>query len=371
LAPAAWYTRYTHRVESSRLPKDPHERVTWVQTVGLDGALLLAALYDPTAPPSLRTLPAVALLRQVWVQQFVSADGVLRLRTSEELPPAAQRIVSPYDAEARTGAKRDTWWDGYKVHLTETVTADGPQLITQVETAPAPEADTVALPRIQQALAVTPHAPQEHLVDAGYVDADLLLSSRTKHQIDLIGPAPADTSWQARAGTGFTVQDFAIDWAQQQVTCPGNQISTGWWERGNHRNGTPEVVIRFAPAACRACAHRPACTTAAVQPRTLTLRLQAAHEALQAARVRQQTADFQAQYAQRAGVEGTIAQGVRTGLRRSRYRGQAKTHLQHILLAVAINLARVVAWLAEVPRATTRTSPFAALAPTTAGRVCV
>jgi transposase len=68
-------------------------------------------------------------------------------------------------------------------------------------------------------------------------------------------------------------------------------------------------------------------------------------------------------YAKRAGIEGTISQGTRSfGLRQSRYMGQAKTHLQHMLIAVALNLARFVAWVHGVPRATTRTSTFAALA---------
>jgi transposase len=51
------------------------------------------------------------------------------------------------------------------------------------------------------------------------------------------------------------------------------------------------------------------------------------------------------------------------GLRRTRYQGLKKTHLQHVAIAAAINIDRIVAWLEERPRATTRTSRFAALAP--------
>jgi len=69
-------------------------------------------------------------------------------------------------------------------------------------------------------------------------------------------------------------------------------------------------------------------------------------------------------YQRRAGIEGTLSQGVRAfGLRRTRYRGLAKTHLQHVATAAAINMDRLVAWLDERPRAKTRTSRFAALAP--------
>jgi hypothetical protein len=45
------------------------------------------------------------------------------------------------------------------------------------------------------------------------------------------------------------------------------------------------------------------------------------------------------------------------------YRGLAKTHLQHLATAAAINLDRLVAWFDNIPRRQTRTSRFAALAP--------
>jgi transposase len=51
------------------------------------------------------------------------------------------------------------------------------------------------------------------------------------------------------------------------------------------------------------------------------------------------------------------------GLRRTRFRGLAKTHLPHVAIAAAINIDRLVAWLDARPRAKTRPSRFAALAP--------
>ena len=96
----------------------------------------------------------------------------------------------------------------------------------------------------------------------------------------------------------------------------------------------------------------------------MTLRFpQERHELLQAARVRQQTEEFKSIYHGRAGIEGTFSQTTRkTGLRRSRYLGLKKTHLQHIFSAVATNLLRFVRWRMEVPWAKTRISRFAALA---------
>lgn len=83
---------------------------------------------------------------------------------------------------------------------------------------------------------------------------------------------------------------------------------------------------------------------------------------MRAARAREQTDDFTATYALRAGVEGTHAQALRVcGVRRARYLGQPKTHLQHILSAVALNLLRITAWLNGAPLAPTRQSAIARL----------
>lgn len=86
--------------------------------------------------------------------------------------------------------------------------------------------------------------------------------------------------------------------------------------------------------------------------------------ALAFARQEQQQLDFKERYNKRAGVEGTISQTVcALDMRRSRYIGLAKTHLQHVLTATAINLIRAGNWLEETPFAKTRRSPFMALRP--------
>lgn len=110
------------------------------------------------------------------------------------------------------------------------------------------------------------------------------------------------------------------------------------------------------------------CTRAKTAPRELTLRPGGRHEVLQEVlqevRQRQTTAAWQALYGKRAGIEGCLSQALRlTGLRRARYVGVAKTHLQHLASAAAINLVRLEAWFAGLPRAKTRVSRFAALKP--------
>ena len=146
-------------------------------------------------------------------------------------------------------------------------------------------------------------------------------------------------------------------------TCPQGRTSARWTPRRD-RHGTAVLSVRFATADCRACPCRAQCTRSAARPRTLTVRPEVPQQALQAARARQQTPAFKAVYDARAGVEGTLSQGVRVcGLRQARYRGAAKAQLQHVLIAVALNVVRLVAWLAGRPRAQTRTAPFARLAP--------
>jgi len=87
------------------------------------------------------------------------------------------------------------------------------------------------------------------------------------------------------------------------------------------------------------------------------------YEALAAARTRESTPEGRRLYAQRQGIESTLSQAVRAfGLRQTRYRGLAKTSLQHAATAAAINLDRMAAWFSGRPIAPTRTSRFAGLA---------
>jgi len=92
---------------------------------------------------------------------------------------------------------------GYKVHLTETCDVDHPDLITQVMTTLATTQDRVMGPAIQQDLADRDVLPGIHLLDSGYVDADLLVTAQTQHQIDVIGPPFGSYGRQRREGEGY------------------------------------------------------------------------------------------------------------------------------------------------------------------------
>src|SRR4029077_19374770 len=121
---------------------------------------------------------------------------------------------------------------------------------------------------------------------------------------------------------------------------------------------------RFARRDCTPCPFRAQCTKAQKEPRIIGPQAAKHPQALQATRRRQETEEFRHQYAARAGIEGTHEQAIRRcGLRRCRYIGGAKAHLQHLLTAAAINLVRLSDWWAGTPLSRTRCSRFAALQP--------
>ena len=48
-----WLHRYGHRIEEGRFPQSQAERQAVAEAIGRDGYHLLAAIFDPTAPPRL------------------------------------------------------------------------------------------------------------------------------------------------------------------------------------------------------------------------------------------------------------------------------------------------------------------------------
>jgi transposase len=355
-----WVNRYGHRIEESRLPRSQKDREEVAALIGRDGSKLLTDLYEASAPPFLREIPAVEILRRIWLQNYVWIEGQLHWRSHDDLPPGKQFINSPYDPEARYGKKRETRWTGYKIHLTETCEEDAPHLITHVSTTAATTTDEALTETIHAELQQTELTPSQHLLDSGYITAPILVSSQQEYGIEVIGPARGDVKWQANTEQGLDASQFLIDWDHQQAICPQGQHSISWTPAIDNRSN--EVIkIKFSTTACGRCPVQVHCIRSEkkYKRRTITVRPQAQHEALQAARRRQKTAAFASQYALREGIEATISQGVRAfGMRRSRYIGEAKTHLQHLALAAAINLMRVVAWLDGDELAPTRLSAF-------------
>jgi transposase len=339
--------------------------------VAADGLYLLRAVFSDSAstPPWLREVPAVQTLWRVWLQNFTwdtrekpeapeGSEGSypLRFRSDEELPLGRHFINSPFDIEARLSRKRNTYWVGFEVVLSETCEADLPMLITNIQTTPATTQDFDTVTEIHTHLRSRPLLPEQHLVDMGFMSAKLLVESQRDYSVDLVGPARHDQHRQAWEQKGFAAEHFKIDWEAQHLTCPEGKVSTSWSPMTDKR-GKERITIHFSNRDCQPCPFKSDCTTGS--RRTIAIQARPQHEAMIAARARENTEEFKELYAKRAGIEGTISLGTRNfGIRRSRYVGMAKTHLQHLATASAINLIRVADWLADRPRAQTRRPRF-------------
>jgi transposase len=379
-----WSRRYGRRIDSWKLPASKTKRDALAVHYARDGFALLEALYAPGQPAWLREVPAAQVLRTVLLQNYtrtIAGNGrqVVKRREKDTgeggdgLPPGSSRLTSPYDTDARWSAKRDSFWNGFKVHISETCATEAddaarpapeptagpaggrsrdpkagrapsrPNLITNIATTASTVPDGKALEGIHQSQQRRGLLPGEHYLDSGYPSAELITGSQARYGVALITPVLLNTSRQARAGTGFAADKFTIDWENQQVTCPQGKVNASW--SPCEQRGTPTIVVKFPGSDCGPCPVREQCTTAKRGGRQLSLHPRLLTEALQQARGRQETRDWQKDYALRAGVEGTIRQAAAvTDIHHARYRGIAKTHLEHVYSATALNLLRLDAW---------------------------
>jgi len=358
-----WFTRYSMRIEDTRLPRGEAAREEFARQVGADGFLLLKMLFEEM--PDLLKLEKVQVLQKVWERHYTRSEtGEVGWRKNAELPKAATAVESPYDIEARHSNKRGLSWTGYKVHLSETCDQDLPRLITNVHTSIATTQDVACTGEIQESLSAKKLLPSRHFVDAGYVDAALLVESAEKYQIELFGPTRLNPSWQMREG-GYDSTKFQIDWNKKIATCPEGKQSARWYE---HQEGgrypRAAVLIKFNVKDCRDCLSRTKCVRNKMgHARRLHPPPRALYEAQADVRKMLSTDEGRREYQNRAGIEGTLSQGVRRGsLRRARYRGLQKTHLQEVAVATGINLLRTINFLNAQPIAKTRISRFAKLA---------
>ncbi|MER5914506.1 transposase [Streptomyces sp. NPDC001982] len=146
-----WSRRYARRIDTWRLPTSQTKKDQLALDYGRDGFTLLKAVYAPTSPAWLREVPAVQTLRIVLVQNYTRTVGgngreVVKRREKDSeggdgLPPGSMRLTSPYDTDARWSAKRDTFWNGYKLHISETCATAADDA---ARTAPAPSGKSPA-----------------------------------------------------------------------------------------------------------------------------------------------------------------------------------------------------------------------------------
>jgi transposase len=332
LVTADWSERYGRQVRMCSQPSHPVARLT---QVGADADVLLERVYGRFGE---QVPPQADVLRRLLIQHFwTDARGKFRPRTERDgLPPSRIRVQSPYETEARWVRRGDTRWTGYLLHVTETCDEDRVNVVTDVATWVS-EADSQALPGIHGRLKKRRLLPAEHLVDGGYASGAALADADRNYKIALVGPIHNNNSKQAKAKDGFAKENFIIDFDRREVTCPNGKVSGNWNEIPSM---APYTVVRFGKRQCGPCPEKAKCTSG--QARTINFLPRRIHELQERNRDDQQNSAWRRLYASRSGAEGTIAEfAVGHRARHCRYRGLAKTHVQHVLTAIAVNIERL------------------------------
>ena len=253
-----WLKRYGHRASEYRFPSGTEKRQQFLEQVGRDGWGLLAAMEAETQSHWMLSIPAIDTLQRVWKQDYLPLEEGGTWIADQDRLEAARLFYSPYDLDASAAKKRSTFWIGYKAHLSESCEPDLPLLVTQVTTTLGPTPDGQILPAIHEVLDQRDLLPEQHIVDAGYIDAELLVASQTQYQVDLVGPPAKDYRWQAQEQTGYALRNFSLDWERRQACCPQGQTSSSWTPA---KARDQEVIkIKFAYTVCGPCPVRSECT---------------------------------------------------------------------------------------------------------------
>lgn len=115
-ADPSWAGRCARRAEDLHVPRGEVARRAFAEGVGRDGHALLAVVTASDAPSWLREVPAVEVLRRVWVQTFALDEGggtaskagrsVVRWRSQAEgFPPSLLMVASPYNPDVHYGLR--------------------------------------------------------------------------------------------------------------------------------------------------------------------------------------------------------------------------------------------------------------------------
>jgi hypothetical protein len=286
---------------------------------------------------------AAGLLRRVFDEQYEMVGGRPGARATQD--PGA--VKNPHDPEAQWATK-DTkdkkGWVGYKAQVLETAPETPEpkpkgepteQFITELTTTDAISSDLAGMDEaLTTQAAHGQEAPDELFVDAAYVSGETLAEAAERGR-ELVGPARPSAPHKG----GLGVDRFDVDVAHRRAVCPAGKTSRQCSLIRDASQGTSYYRFEWA-GQCDACPLRDACTRSRSGRRAICVGVH--HDRLQARRREMRTEAFQQRMRQRNAIEGTVSELTRLGLRRTRYRGKAKTALANHFLAAACNVRR---WL--------------------------
>lgn len=305
---------------------DPAARAAQLQTLVADADAALALALAHIDDPEVRAAGWM-LTKMLGDDVVQDAQGMAQIGQGT----APDRIISVTDPEMRHGRKSAAHrFDGFKVAVS---TERDSELILDIADVPAPGSDGKhLLPTIGRVEAHADVIVERVIGDGAYGSGPnrAACANYPGHPVDLLAPVdrPADPEVHKSA--------FRIELAAQTATCPQGQTVTGTTATVH---GEPVLEFHFARATCETCPLFVRCVRSQTAGRSVTA--DAYEPYRQAARLRQETADFKTLYPQRSRVERKQAELVGQGLRETRYLGRAKRRLQRLWTAAAVNLKRL------------------------------
>jgi transposase len=317
-----------------------------MQQAGEDGVALLRWLE---AQPGLCSHKTTALLKRVLEEQFETEGGSVTRKEKEE----SGVVKNPHDPDAQWAAKdknKEKQWVGFKVQVAETV-AETPaakkkgepttNFITDITTTEAIASDKDGMKRsldAQEGRGL--EHPSEHFVDGAYVCGETMAKA-IESGGELVGPMQAAPQ---RSQGIYSTEAFDVDIEHRTAVCPAGKLSTEFGKINDGHQGTTYYRIQWGHQ-CDTCELQQRCTSSGDKRRVLCVSLR--HDLVQARRREMLTPVFKKRMKQRNAMEGTISELARNGMRRTRYRGLAKTNLANLFHGAACNIRRwlrLIAW---------------------------
>jgi transposase len=337
-----WIERYCESEVDYRQLGEASRMVEKLRQTGED---MLSLWQWLQTRPDLREGKKAQVLKQMLEEQFEIREGSVTVRRVQ----LAGSIQNPHDPEAQWAAKdpeKKSQWIGYKAQVVETVAEEDPdrgRFITELSTTEATASDLAGMEEALEAQQESGLELPSHLyADSAYVNgAELARASEEKRE--LIGPVKGSP----RKKNMFPVESFDISIAERRAICPAGKKSRTCCRIANFHPGKTMYRFRWKTE-CGDCRLRSQCTG---KRKSREIVVSPNHDYLQKRRLEMQTEAFKQEARKRNAIEGTISELVRGyGLRRTRYRGLAKTRLANYFIAAACNVRRwahLVSWPAH------------------------
>jgi hypothetical protein len=306
---------------------DPQQRGAQLQVLFDDAEAVLTLAADQIDDDEVRYLGW--LLTKILGDDLVVDDqGQAQMGQGT----ATDRIISVTDPQMRHGRKSSAHlFNGFKVSVS---TDQHSELILDIADVTASGSDGAHLLPIIARVEEQADVTVDRVMGDGAYGSGKNRAACDKyagHAIDLVSPLarPSDPEVDKSA--------FQIDLDARTATCPQGHTVTG--QPGGKEDGQDTWLSTFLRATCEACSLFERCVRSKKTGRTVRTRTYEAY--LQAARLRQQTDEFDLLYRLRAAVERKIAELAQRGVRETRYVGEPKRQLQRLWTGAAINLRRL------------------------------